>query len=842
MFETVNGGFDIRPEDQKTIRAQRAITKRVNDVFVQVGAVFLKMSGKMPVSDDWYKMNHKDTNLQDWIDDETHSFSNVGFNLQFGWVDFDIDAPDPEFNRCVLAAMSHLGLDTRFKFGRRSIGIPSHVFVQLGEEEAANFEHLKRFAPKEFRIKGGRYHVEVRSYPTNIPEKNVFREAKQTVMPGSVYSHKFKAGEYDVSVWWNDEGKPAENVGQIAGTTPRRVSFNDLVRAICFATFLYCVKDNWVEGSRQATATKMAGWLARVVADSQAMNNHEVISTDVWCPVDDDSIVESLIHFVCNQMDDEEPHMRIRTYYDAQGKLARNPDAKIPGWPAVEQLLGGEKVMALRSVFTPGSDVSILTGMAERYIYDESDNSYLDRRRHQLSTKYFHENNELYTRHKGDIVRIGGKPKEAFKIYESSDMRKRVDLRDMYPALGPGGIYRLNSYGSVVDDDVDDDGAHTVFNTWRGWPVHPTDTVDPALMEQCQTYFNRLLGYMTRDNENQMEWARQNTAWTFQHPAIKQQIAWVCVGGQGVGKSFFGNTFMRLMAGSLWGSASPKVMEGMFSVEPFIDKMFVFIDEAKFSGESSVDEIKKVIRNVEIGGSEKFQSARTFRVFARVMFAANHYNINAGQAGVVDRALFYTKAYDKDHLGVTELEFRAWAENLKPWFQEYADFLERRDVREHYMRWFLEMPTSKQDVESIKHSSSTDSTIVEANMSWVRRVAKFILEEGRIHEDIGLEFPFVPADLYRRVNEVAKEMGLRSVQGQRVLAEFEECGLVTRYKEGPRSMLRFVFKIGSTIDQYEKATGLKLNPQFSITEEDMGNNEATTQDRIPWRGGKAVKF
>lgn len=840
MFETINGGFDIRAEDQNLIREQRAITKAINEKFIQVGAVFLKMSGKMPVSEDWAKTAYKDTNLQDWIDDETHSFSNVGFNLQQGWVDFDIDSPDAEFNRCVIAAMQHLGLDTRFSFGRLSLGVPSHTLVQLGEEEAANFEVLKKFAPKEFRMGGGRYHVEIRSYPTNIPEKNVFREAKQTVMPGSIYSHKTK-DSYDISVWW-DGNSPASKVSQISKTTPRRVSFNDLVRAITFATFLYVVKDEWVEGSRQATATKMAGWLARVVKDSQAMNNHEVISADVYCPVDDDAIVESLIHFVCAYQGDEEPHMRIRTYYDAQGKLERNPDAKIPGWPAIEQLLGGERTMALRTVFTPGSDVSILTTMAERYIYDEDDNLYIDRRRHGMVDVFAHGNDELYTRHKGDIVRIGGKPKEAFKVYESSDMRKRVDHRNMHPELAPGGIFRLDSYGNAIDDDNEEPGTRTVFNTWRGWPISPTEVVDTGLMEQAVEYLDTLLGYMTRDNKAQIEWAKKNTAFTFQNPAQKQQIAWVCVGGQGVGKSFFGNTFMRLMMGNLWGSASPKVMEGAFSVEPFINKMFTFIDEAKFHGEGSTDEIKKIIRNVDVPGAEKFQSSKNHRIFSRVMFAANRYDINVGQSGVVDRALFYTRAYDKDHLNLSELEFRQWAEELKPWFEDYATFLQRRDVREHYMRYFLELPVTKGEVESIKNSSSTDHQIVEANTSWSRRVAKFILEEGRIYEDLSIEFPFTVADLNKRVTEVAKDMGLRSVQGARVLSEFEEAGLIERVKEGPRSLLRFNVKASSAIEQFEKATGLKLHPIFELGDDTRGPNDATTKSRIPWKGGKEHKF
>lgn len=841
MFETISGGFEIRPEDKSTLHEQRAITKQVNERFIQVGAVFLKMSGKMPISDDWAKSNYKDTNLQDWIDDEEHTFHNVGFNLQLGWIDFDIDASDPEFNRCVIAAMQHLGIDTRFAFGRRSAAVPTHVLVQLGEEEANNYEVLKKFAPREFRLNSNRYHVEIRSYPTNTTEKNLYREAKQVVMPGSIYSHKTRNDEYDMSVWWNGE-KVATKIQQIAATTPRRVSFNDLVRAITFATFLYVVKDEWVEGSRQATATKVCGWLARIVKDSQAMNNHEVISSDVFCPIDDDSIVESLIHFVAEYQGDDEPHMRVRAYYDAQGKLERNPDAKIPGWPAMEQLFGGEKVMALRTVFTPGSDVSVLTTMAERYVYDETDNKYIDRKRHARADTFAHENSELYTRHKGDVVRIGGKPKEAFKVYESSDMRKRVDMRRLYPELGPGGIFRINSYGTPVDDDYEDDDALSIFNTWRGWPIKPTDTIDPELMAKCVDYLERLLGYMTRDNKDQIEWAKQNTAWIFQYPAIKQQIAWVCVGGQGVGKSFYGNTFMRMMMGNLWGSASPKVMESAFSLEPFIDKMFTFIDEAKFTGEGSTDEIKKIIRNVDNGGSEKFQSARNYRIFSRVMFAANRYDINVGQSGVVDRALFYTKAYDKDHLNMSELEFRAWAETLKPWFQEYNDFLARQDVREHYMRYFLELPVEKQSVESIRYSSSSDHGIIEANSSWARRVAKFMIEEGRIHEDLSIEYPFTMADLNKRVGEVAQSMGFRGVQGQRVYAEFEDAGLVERYKEGTRSFLRFKVKTADIVNQFEKATGLQLHPIFDLSDDDRGENDCTTKDLRNWKGGKATKF
>src|SRR5690606_35460290 len=128
-----------------------------------------------------------------------------------------------------------------------------------------------------------------------------------------------------------------------------------------------------------------------------------------FCPVDDDSIAESLLYFVCEYLNDDEKHMRVRVYNDAVQKLERNPDAKIPGWPAMEALLGGHKVNALRSVLMPGSDVSALTKMADRYLYDEGTDEYIDRERFKTSANYVHPTDALIRRHKGDVVRVGGK-------------------------------------------------------------------------------------------------------------------------------------------------------------------------------------------------------------------------------------------------------------------------------------------------------------------------------------------------------------------------------------------------------------------------------------------------
>jgi hypothetical protein len=665
-------------------------------------------------------------------------------------------------------------------------------------------------------------------------------------MPGSIYTHKAKAGDYDISVWYTASGKVAENVKNVAATTPRRVNFNEVVRAITFGVFLYLIKDSWVEGSRHSTAQKVGGWLARVVADSQAINNHEAISDDVFCPVDTDQIAESLLHFVCKFMGDEEAHMRVRAYRDACEKLKRNPDAKIAGWPTMAELLGGEKVVALRTVFMPGSDVSQLTKMAERYVYDETDNRYLDRQRFFSFGNYVHEAGDLERRHKGDTIKIAGKNREAFRVYESSDMRTRIGYRDLYPELAPGGIYRISSIGEVLNDDEDDDGigALSVFNTWRGWAVRPADTPDADLMNDLVTRLDQVLGYLTRDNADQIDWIKKWLAWTFQHPGDKQQIAWVVVGEQGIGKSWIGNVFVKSLMGNLWGTASPKVMDGDFSVEPFVEKMFVFIDEAKFQSETGTDEIKKLIRSTDVPGAIKFQSAKNHRLFSRLMFASNRLNMNIGQTNVTDRALFYTRAYDREFTHMTEQQFRSWAETLKPFFTEFTELMVRRDVREHFMRYFIDLPVDKYDVESIKHSASTDEAIVTANMGWARRIAKAMIEDARVFEDLDISFPFTMAELSRRVGELAKEMSMNNVQPARVLNEFEQADVLEKIVvPGGIRKMRFKYKYGTLLDAFGEAIGAKLERNYEIdAEKDTGPNDNDGTKMTPWRGAKKTSI
>ena len=110
-MEIIKGGFAFNDADEQLINQQRKITAQVNNNFIQVGAVFVQMAGKNPYQTDWYNRKFRDTNLQDWIDNPEMRVLNLGFNLQLGWLDVDIDSEDTRYNQCILKALQFLKIE-----------------------------------------------------------------------------------------------------------------------------------------------------------------------------------------------------------------------------------------------------------------------------------------------------------------------------------------------------------------------------------------------------------------------------------------------------------------------------------------------------------------------------------------------------------------------------------------------------------------------------------------------------------------------------------------------------------------------------------------------------------
>jgi hypothetical protein len=844
-FKSIKGGADLTPPDDDLVRRQKAITAKINEKFIKVKAVWLKPQSKEPIDAEWTRGEHGDLDMTAWIDNPERQPCNLGFMTNSGWLDIDIDANDPEFNKVVVAALTHVGVDTRLAFGRRSTGCPSHVMVSLPKEESDTFDQLQRFEPKAFKISGERFHVQLRSSPTNSDKKNAVASAAQTVMPGSVYDAKIIGIEYDPAVWYVHDNSIADNVTSIIVTTPREAEYKLVVRGIAFGVIAYFMRGEWTKGSRQDTARILGGWLTRIVNESQALEETTGLKAGVICPINSDEIAASLISFICNYCGDDEKPMRLRTFADARRKIDLNPsNARVPGWGAMLKMLEAQAMEAIKTVLRPGADTSILAQFAEDYLYCKASTMYIDRKSMLDGLNYEFEPGALKTRHASDRVMIGGKSMRAFDIFEGSKLRILVGTTDLLPDWQPGFVYRRGISGRILSDEDESERAHTVFNTWRGWTVLPIDTIDPAMMERAVALLDRLLGYLTCDNEKQIDWIKKWLAWTWQNPGTKQQIGWVCVGGQGVGKSFFGKTLMPKIMGDLAGIVVAKTLGTDFIVGSFKDKMFVFMDEVDLTRDAdAAGIIKDLVRSVRVQGAEKFQESRGYSIYARLMFASNKTNTGVVERDVTDRAIFYTRAYDEHFLKMTQPQFRHWTLGLKTFFDDFEAALDNFDFCRHLVRYFMDIKTDRHEIESIEHSSSSDSEVAKANMSWTRRIAQKIVESGWIAaNDLAWEMPFNGDQWHERVKFETEKTGMK-VSPDKVMAEFETMGLIERVVDGGIRLQRSTLRWQSACEQFTASTNAELTDIYrDFVEGETGENTTTLADKTRRIGSRSHKF
>ena len=195
-----------------------------------------------------------------------------------------------------------------------------------------------------------------------------------------------------------------------------------------------------------------------------------------------------------------------------------------------------------------------------------STNVYLDRDLLLQGLPYEKKHDDLAHRHNNESV-LSGKKRGSIRFgsYAMSNLRTDVSTADMFPGEEPAAIIRISPVHGIVKIDEILSDEYKAFNIYRGFAIKPTGTVNPDLMRKCVTALDRLLGLLTRDNDAQMDWLKKFIAWTIRPPAIKQQVAPVIIGGQGIGKSVFGNTFMNALFGDLAGVGSAVALEGNFS-------------------------------------------------------------------------------------------------------------------------------------------------------------------------------------------------------------------------------------------------------------------------------------
>jgi hypothetical protein len=510
---------------------------------------------------------------------------------------------------------------------------------------------------------------------------------------------------------------------------------------------------------------------------------------------------------------------------------------KVAGWPAIERHLGLEAKVSIRRAFRAGLDLDIVERMSEQYVFDVSTQGYLDRDRLLKGLSYDIAHDGLIRKHEPDAVFIGKKRVNPFRLYAASQLRTDVAVSDMYPGAEPGAILRCSPvYGLLKDEEAQPD-EYKLLNIYRGFAIKPIGTINPVLMAKVVSMLDKMLGLLTRDNEAQMDWLKKFIAFTIQHPEIKQQIAPVIIGGQGIGKTLFGNTFMRALFGELSGHANAAGLENNFLITPFVGKLMVYIDEVKIGSAAAINEVKKLVRESIISGEFKFKDRKDYRIFARLILTANHADIGLNPEDAADRALFFIVSWTAENRKLSKQDFNAWTGTLKPFYAEFADMLEKVDVRQHLMRYFMDIACTRAELEDLTHSSRDDENVVKATMSRARLVARRIAASGSIIAGNDLTAWFTTHHLR---TAIFREDGQRSrIEMQDVLEEYEQANVIEPARQGEGGYYKFKYGYGKTLLEIGKAHNMSLPPVWPCGPGDFDVNPVTSPSNPPpWRGNK----
>ena len=803
-------------------RLQRALTVEfVTKRRLNLPAVWFRPQGSDPEAADALA-DKLDVDLGAW-DGPEH---NVGVRLENGHLELRIKAGDDAFAHAFFLAAEHLRIDARAAFGVDRI---SSVILNVEDQEL--IEPWAPRWPKGFKDKRGHW-TETAVRTSSLATKSakaIYRFSRP--LPGSITPEGV--------VVWRPKGNAAAldvDIG-IEDLEPRALAptgMDALIRALAYATLVVWIR-TYLDGLKDwdASLTRiLGGWIARVEVEGRGINaKGKSLEGICWCPIDTREAALDLITFLAKLGANGD--LRV-AYLQGEAQLIRDPLAPVAGWTAVGGLFGQDGKQGIRRAFRAGLDLDIVERMSERYIFNGSTQDYLDRERLLQGLSYDTTHERLAREYDNQGIFVGKKRHNPFRLYATSQLRTDVATSDLFPDAEPASILRYSPvYGMLKEDDAHQD-EFKILNIYRGFIIKPASTVNPDIMRKCVTAIDRMLGLLTRDNDAQIKWIKQFIAWTIRHPAIKQQVAPVIIGGQGIGKSLFGNTFMRALFGELAGQANAAALENNFVITPFIGKLMVFIDEVRIGSTAAINEVKKLVRETHISGEVKFKDRKDYRIYARLILTANHADIGLNPEDAADRALFFIVSWNAENRHLSVHDFNQWAASLKPFYSELADMLERVDVRQHLMRHFMDIEVTRAELEDLTYSSRDDQDVVKATMSKAREVARNIAASARIIAGNDLTAWF---NLHHLRTAIFREDGQRSrVEPSAVMKEYELANVIEAVSGGHH---RFKWGYGKTLQEIGKAHNLELLPQHLTGPGDFDVNPIMSAvNPPPWRGNK----
>lgn len=829
--EDVDWSLDVAPEAWEVIKAQRELTQIA---WRQLGAEanYCQPRGAIPL-ETGEEFCHTDEELRLWIDAPRRRKLNAAVTLHQGVVEARVFGPDSSLAECFFQACRKLELAPRYAIGRASRPVASSILFKLRDDEAKRLEEeYASFKPKPFAIDGARRGV-IFNYAPPIKRNLPAPRRTVTLFPGSLIWHE-NGTDYDLMVWRQENGQGEAARWQ---TAPPKVEYFQIVRAAAFASILNLVtRQAWLE---YPVRRSLCEWLARVVREGRAINENVVFSKASRAVVSEPKHAETLIALLAEGKDAAETREEsLDLFKMAARRLDADPTRfDVAGWSVIRERFGEETHKALRAILNVGADSSLLEDLAERYLFCEG--QFIDRAAFKEGREQFiFPKDVLMLRHAPDQIQTKKKPVAAFPLFVASKLRQDVTGLELHPDKGPGVILRVTRQGAIVaDDDYAPEHSRLVFNEWAGLYITPAKTVEAALEQECKDKLDHMLSLVTNNRPERAAWIKAHFGWTLKHPGLKQQVALVCTGDQGTGKTFLCHDFAQAVFGRYAGKGSVKALEGQFYVPSYVRRLWVNHDEV-VSKEDTIEIIKDLIRSTKISGEFKGRDVATYTTYARLAFTSNEANPGLSRSGV-DRGFFQVTSITAESEGLMPTEFQErMNREVKPFYKAYHAFLEREEARQAYVRMLIDCaPDTIAEVEDLTHSAMRDLDVAAKHLTREQLVAKAVIESGTITGDTDISMPFGPSQYRVRCAKIASELGIRLINAEAVVELWIEAGVLARPSDSSTHL--FKFKYGMLLQEFGKFLGVKLYSSWELDPNDFMPNDWRTGDpTIPWRGRK----
>jgi hypothetical protein len=826
--DDVDWSLDLPPEQKAIVMEERELTVIA---YRQLGAPLqycLPREDK-PLAPDESEKFHITDDDRLWIDATRKQKLNALIFLQLGVIEVRFFGPDQTLAQCFFQACVKLNLATRYAFGRASKDFAQSVLFKLRDDEAARLdEEYSGFKPRPFMLDDERRGVIINYAP--IAKKGSNARLVAAIAPGSLLWHE-NGTDYDLIKWRDASGQgPAARYHTQAPT----VDFFSIVRAAAFASILNIIKTSTWESA--PARWSFSEWLARVVKDGQAINANIVFSKSARAIITEPAHAELLIALICEAKGLPEKREECREkFHFARKRLEADPTRHdVAGWTVIRQWFGGDAHDALRTVLNVGADSTLLEDFAERYLFCAGE--FIDRKAFREGrAQYIFSRETLTLLHAPDQILTKKKPVEAFPIFIKSKMRQDVTGVELHPDSEAGAILRVTRQGALIaNDEYAPEHSRLVFNEWAGLYVKPAKTIERALEAECIDKLDHMLSLVAR-TKPRAAWVKAHFGWTLKHPGRKQQVALVCTGDQGTGKSFLCTDFAEAVFGQYAGKASVKALENQFYIPSYVRKLWVTHDEVVSKSET-IEIVKDLIRSTRISGEFKNKDPATYTTYARLAFTSNETNPGLSRGGA-DRGLFQVTSITAAGEGILPGEFQDRVrKEIAPFYESFYSFLERDDVRQAYVKLLIDCAPEKiSEVEDLTHSAMRDADVASEQLTPTQLVAKEILENGTIYGGWDIAMPFRHSHLTTKVKNVANNMGLR----QTVLADavrdlWVHAGLLEFLPSGE---LLFKFKIGGLQRLFSDFISVPLRSHWQLKpNDDMPNDYREGDDFVPWKG------